>query len=258
VTDRPTPISACVITYQEEDHIADCLRSLSFCDEVLVVDSGSTDRTTKIAEGMGARVILNTPFPGHREQKQFAVDHASHDWVLSIDADERVTDQLREEVQQLSTDQFSGDAGAYAVVRRNCYLGRFIRRGMFGPERKIRLFDRRRAHWSGTNPHDRVELRNGSVAVRLNETLEHFTHKTVQEHLRQIDLFATLDAQAKHAAGRRATLLDLLVRPVTVVAKSLFLRGGLLEGWRGFVIGGLGGYYSWLKCWRLRRLNRRQ
>lgn len=258
MTDRPTPISACVITYQEEDHIADCLRSLSFCDEVLVVDSGSTDRTAKIAEEMGARVILNTPFPGHREQKQFAVDHASHDWVLSLDADERVTGQLREKVQHLSTDRFSGGAGAYAVVRRNCYLGRFIRRGMFGPERKIRLFDRRRAHWSGTNPHDRVELRNGSVAVRLSEVLEHYTHTTVQEHLQQIDLFATLDAQAKHAAGRRATVLDLLVRPVTVMAKSLFLQGGFLEGWRGFVIGGLGGYYSWLKCWRLRQLNRRQ
>lgn len=258
MTGSPTPLSACVITYQEEDHIGDCLRSLSFCDEVLVVDSGSTDRTAAIAQDLGARVIVNKPFPGHREQKQFAVDNASHDWVLSLDADERVTDELRDKVLRLRGDNFAGGAGAYAVVRRNCYLGRFIRRGMFGPERKIRLFDRRRARWAGVNPHDRVELQNGSVAVRLDETLEHYTHETVKEHLRQIDLFATLDAEAKHAAGRRGTWLDLLLRPIIVVTKSLIFQGGFLEGWRGFVIGGLGGYYSWLKCWRLRQLNRRQ
>lgn len=255
---RGTPLSACVITYQEEDHIEDCLRSVSFCDEILVVDSGSTDHTRQIAVDLGARVIVNTPFPGHREQKQFAVDHARHDWVLSLDADERVTPELREKVLQLKAEAFCGGAGAYAVMRHNCYLGRFIRRGMFGPEPKVRLFDRRRARWAGLNPHDRVELRNGTVVVRLQETLEHYTHRTVKEHLRQIDLFATLDAQAKQATGRRATLLDLMLRPVTVVAKSLLVQGGFLEGWRGFVIGGLGGYYTWLKCWRLRALNRRR
>jgi glycosyltransferase involved in cell wall biosynthesis len=252
---KGTPLSACVITYQEEDHIADCLRSLSFCDEILVVDSGSTDRTAEIATELGARVIVNTPFPGHREQKQFAVEHACHDWVLSLDADERVTADLRGRVLGLQREGFPGHA--YAVMRRNCYLGRFIRRGMFGPEAKVRLFDRRHAHWAGMNPHDRIELQNGARVVRLGETLEHHTHTTVKEHLRQIDLFARLDAQAKHAGGRRATVLDLLFRPATVVGKSLFLQGGFLEGWRGFVIAGLGGYYSWLKCWRLRRLNRR-
>jgi len=251
------PLSACVITYQEEDHIADCLRSLSFCEDVLVVDSGSTDRTQQIAADLGARVIVNVPFPGHREQKQFAVDHARHDWVLCLDADERVTADLRDKVLQLKADSFRGES-AYAVVRRNCYLGRFIRHGLFGPEFKVRLFDRRRAGWAGVNPHDRVELRNGAVAVRLKEGLDHYTHRTVREHLRQIDLFARLDAQAKHAAGRRATVLDLLLRPVIVVGKSLVLKGGFLEGWRGFVLGGLGGYYAWLKAWRLRQLNRRQ
>ncbi len=253
---KAVPLSACVITYQEEDRIADCLRSLSFCDDILVVDSGSTDRTRAIAERLDVRVIVNVPFPGHREQKQFAVDHARHDWVLSLDADELVTSGLRDRILQLQADGFP--APAYAVMRNNYYLGRFIRHGLFCPDRKIRLFDRRRARWGGRNPHDRVELQNDAKAVHVDEALEHHTYRTVKEHLRQIEFFARLDAIAKHKQGGRSTILHLLVRPPTTVIKDLVLKAGFLEGWRGFVISGLAGYYSWLKFWRLRKLNRRR
>ena len=248
------PLSACVITYQEEERIGECLRSLSFCDDILVVDSGSTDLTREIAEELGARVVVNSPFPGHREQKQFAVDRARHDWVLSLDADERVTPELRDRLLELRDESFP--AAAYAVMRRNHYLGKFIRHGLFSPDRKIRLFDRRRAGWGGTNPHDRVELHNGAKAVWLDEALEHYTYRTIKEHLAQIDSFTRLDAAAKHAEGRRATVLDLLVRPPATMIRGLILKAGFLDGWRGFVITGLAGYYSWLKCWRLRRLGR--
>jgi len=252
---QTVPLSACVITYQEEDRIADCLRSLSFCDDVLVVDSGSTDRTRKIAEELGARVMVNAPFPGHLEQKQFAVDHARHDWILSLDADERVTPALRDRILQIQADGFP--APAYAVMRNNFYLGKFIRHGLFCPDLKLRLFDRRRARWGGLNPHDRVELQNGAKAVSLDEALEHHTYRTLKDHLRQIESFTRLDAIAKHKQGRRSTILHLLVRPPAMVIKGLILKAGFLEGWRGFVISGMAGYYSWLKFWRLRQLNRR-
>ncbi|MHC4512093.1 MAG: glycosyltransferase family 2 protein [Planctomycetota bacterium] len=255
MTPEAVPLSACVITYQEEDRIGDCLRSLSFCDDILVVDSASTDRTREVAAELGARVMVNAPFPGHREQKQFAADHARHDWVLSLDADERVMPALRDRILKLQAEGFP--ATAYAVVRHNYYLGKFIRHGLFCPDLKIRLFDRRRAHWGGTNPHDRVELQNDAKAVRLDEVLEHHTYRTLKEHLQQIESFTRLDAIAKHKEGRRSTILHLLVRPPAMVIKGLILKGGFLDGWRGFVISGLAGYYSWLKCWRLRQLNKR-
>ena len=159
------PISGCVIAFQEEDRIADCVASLAFCDEVLVVDSGSEDRTRELAEAAGARVLVNTPFPGHKEQKQLAVDAATHDRVLCLDADERVTDALREEIEVLRSSGWP--ASAYEVERRNHYLGRVVNHGMFGPERKIRLFDRRQAKWGGTNPHDRVEVDPGAATTKL-------------------------------------------------------------------------------------------
>ena len=141
--ETPTRISACVITYQEEDRIADCLRSLSFCDDLLVVDSGSTDRTVNVAESGGARVITNAPFPGFVEQKQFVVDHARFDWVFVLDADERVSDGLRSRISTLAAEGLTG--AAYEMPRRNQYLGKVVRRGRSWPDRKVRLFDRRQA-----------------------------------------------------------------------------------------------------------------
>lgn len=246
----PIPLSGCVICYQEADRIGDCLRSLSFCDEIVVVDSGSTDGTPAIAAGLGARVIHHAPFPGHREQKQFAVEQARHDWVLCLDADERVTPELRARIAQLRTAGFP-DA-AYEMPRRNHYLGRVVRRGLFWPDRKLRLFDRRQAAWRGTNPHDRVEpLRPIRVAV-LAEPIEHLSFRSLRHHLATIDSFTAIAARALHAEGRRASWFDLLVRPPAVFFKSLLVKRGFLDGWRGFVIAALAAYYDWLKYRRLR------
>lgn len=252
---RPAPISGCVICHQEADRIADCLRSLSFCDEVVVVDSGSTDATREIAAGLGARVLVNAPFPGHREQKQFAVDQARHDHVFCLDADERCTPALQERVRQLQAAGLGADA--YEMPRHNHYLGRISRHGLFVPDRKVRLFDRRRARWGGRNPHDRVELAAGATCERLAEGLEHLSYRDFSHHLRTIDSFTRIAAQALADEGRRANAFDLLVRPPAVFVKSLVLKLGFLDGWRGFVIAAMAAYTDWRKYWRLLRLPRR-
>lgn len=247
-----TPITGCVIAFQEEDRIEDCVRSLSFCDEVIVVDSGSTDRTRELAEANGARVVVNHPFPGHREQKQHAVDLAAHDWVLCLDADERVTPGLRDEIEAQRLGEMS--AGAYDIERRNHYLGRFVRHGMFGPERKIRLFDRRRAKWGGVNPHDRVEVDTGARVAKLAGAIEHLSYRDFAHHKRTIDRFTRIAAQAMHEQGRRASIFDLCVRPPAAAIKSIAIQLGFLDGWRGFLVAWMAGYYDWMKYRRLRQL----
>lgn len=251
----PQRVSGCVICYQEADRIADCVRSLAFCDEVVCVDSGSSDATRAIAEGLGARVVVNAPFPGHKEQKQFAIEQARHDWVFCLDADERATPALAERVRALATAGQLAGAG-YEMPRQNHYLGAVVRGGLFWPDRKIRLFDRRRGRWGGTNPHDRVELLDGAQPTRLEEPIEHLSFRDLRHQLRTIDSFTAIAARALRQQGRRANPFDLLVRPPSVFVKSLVLKCGFRDGWRGLLIATLAAYTDWLKYWRLLRLPR--
>ena len=249
VAEPRTPISGCVICYQEADRIADCVRSLAFCDEIVVVDSGSTDGTRELAASLGARVLVNAPFPGHREQKQFAIEQARHDVVFCLDADERATPALQARVRELAAAGLAADA--YEFPRHNHYLGRISRHGLFVPDRKIRLFDRRRARWGGRNPHDRVEPVAGACIERLPEGIEHLSYRDFRHHLRTIDSFTRIAAAALAAEGKRTNPFDLLVRPPAVFVKSLLLKLGFLDGWRGFVIAAMAAYTDWKKYWRL-------
>jgi glycosyltransferase involved in cell wall biosynthesis len=247
------PLSGCVISFQEADRIAECVRSLAFCDDVVVVDSGSTDGTRGIAESLGARVLVNAPFPGHREQKQFAIEQARHDFVFCLDADERVTPELRQEIVAHAE---RGLAGAYEMPRLNRYLGRVMRRGLSWPDRKVRLFDRRRARWGGRNPHDRVDVDAGVEVVRLEGGIEHLSYRDFRHHLRTIDSFTAIAARALAAEGRRANPFDLLVRPPAVFVKSYLLKLGFVDGWRGLVLAAMAAFTDWKKYWRLFRLPR--
>ncbi len=245
-----TPISACVISFQEADRIEDCLRSLAFCDEVVVLDSGSTDGTIEKARALGAKVSVNAPFPGHREQKQLCVERAAHDWVLCLDADERIMPDLRERLVDLMREGPEG--GGYEMPRRNHYLGRIVRRGLFWPDRKLRFFDRRVGAWRGTNPHDKVYLDAGQSMTRLEEGIEHLSYRDFADHKRTVDSFTAIAAKALYAEGRRFRWVDLLFRPVFVFLKSLVLKRGFVDGWRGVLIACMAFYYDWLKYWRLR------
>jgi glycosyltransferase involved in cell wall biosynthesis len=250
----PTRITGAVMCYQEADRIADCLRSLAFCDEVVVVDSGSTDATRAIAAESGARVIVNSPFPGFREQRQFAVDQAAYDWVLCLDADERVTPELQARLQALRQEGLQGVA--YEMPRRNHYLGRVVHHGLFWPDRKVRLFDRTKVRVGGANPHERIVVPAGVLIHRLAEPIEHLGYRDFRQHCRTADQYARFSAEALAAEGRRAHLLDLLVRPPSVAVKSLVVKLGFLDGWRGFAMAGMAAWTDWLKYWRLLQITR--
>jgi len=224
-------LTACIITFNEADRIDACLRSLSFCDEIVVVDSHSTDATRQIAGSLNARVI-ERDWPGYRSQKQFAVESASNDWVLCLDADERVTSQLREEIEALRTRGFAEHAG-WSVPRITDYFGQFLRHGNAYPDRLIRLFDRRRGGWTGEEIHENTRV-TGSVG-RLHGHLEHFSYRSLSDHHNRMARYADLMARALYARGKRCGLSKVLFNPAWRFFRGYVIRLGFLDGWRGMV-----------------------
>jgi glycosyltransferase involved in cell wall biosynthesis len=245
-------LSACIVALDEEDRIADCLASLGFCDEIVVVDSHSRDRTRELAAAAGARVI-ERDWPGHVAQKEYAVRAARHDWVLCLDADERVPHALETEITGLRDAGFPGHAG-WRGRRLSSYLGRWMRFGAWYPDWNLRLFDRRRGRWTGDDPHDRVEVQ-GTVG-RLRGTLLHHPYRSLAEHLRTIDRYTTIMAEGMHTRGRRAGPGDLVWRPAGRFFQAYVLKLGFLEGWRGLLQAYLAAHYGGLKYAKLLVLQR--
>ncbi len=238
----------------EADRIGDCLASLDFCDDLLVVDSHSADDTRKIAAAAGARVI-ERDWPGHVAQKEFAIRAAEHDWVLCVDADERVGPELRAEIIALREAAFPDCAG-WRFPRLSSYLGEWVRYGTWYPDRQLRLFDRRRGRWSGHDPHDRVELDGDARIGELNGDLLHHPYRSLSEHLRNIDRYTTTMAEGMRERGRSASPLDLLVRPAWRFFRFYFLGRGFLHGWRGLLLASLASHYVRMKYAKLRELER--
>ena len=224
-------LSACIITYNEADRIEDCIRSVSFCDEIVVVDSHSTDATRELATRLGARVI-ERDWPGYRSQKQFAIEAAGHDWVLCLDADERVSEPLRKEIEGLRTADFPAHAG-WSVPRITDYFGRFLRHGNAFPDRLIRLFDRRRGGWIGYEIHENTQV-SGPVG-KLRGLLEHYSYRSLTDHHIRMQRYADLMAKALYDRGKRCGLGKVLLNPQWRFLRGYFLRLGFLDGWRGLV-----------------------
>ena len=241
------PISACVIAKDEADRIGPCLESLAFCDEIVVLDSGSTDGTQDLCRAAGARVI-ETDWPGWVAQKNRAVEAASHDWILSLDADERVDAELRAQVEALRDGALGQDdtPRAYEMTRRVWYLGRWIKHGGWYPEWRIRLFDRRHARWGGMDPHDRIETEARVGRIRTGN-LEHFTYRSMQDHFRQMIRFSHVTAEEMYARGRRHSFWAMLLRPPYRFFHMYILRLGFLDGRAGFVLARLGAYFVFMK-----------
>jgi glycosyltransferase involved in cell wall biosynthesis len=246
-------LSVCVVAMNEEDRIGECLRSADFADEWIVVDSHSTDRTREVAAEQGARVI-ERDWPGHVEQKNFALTQATHDWVLCLDADERVSPELRAAIVAALARAELPDGFRFA--RRNRYLGRWIRHGGWYPDRKLRLFRRSRGRWAGQNPHDRVHL-EGPVELLPGDLL-HDSYRSLSEHLRTIDSFTTIAAREKHSAGARARLTDLTLRPCGKFLRMYVLKAGFLDGLPGFLVAVSGAYYVFLKYAKLWEMTRKR
>ncbi len=250
------PVTLCVITLNEEDRLADCLRSASFADHTVVVDSCSTDRTREIAEEFGAEVVVRQ-FGGRLvEQKDHAVGLAKTDWVLCLDCDERLTPELVRSVRDALAGP--GDTVAFSMNRRTFYLGRFIDHGGWYPDRKVRLFRRDKARWGGVNPHDHVVVESGPVG-HLEGDIHHYSYRSVSDHLRQIDNFTTTSAQAWVERGRKFSFFKLVFNPVGKFFRMYVLKAGFLDGAAGFCVAALGATYvflKYLKHWELTRRNR--
>ena len=247
-----TPISAVIITLNEEPRIAAALESVRFCDEVVVLDAGSTDRTQEIAAAAGARVETR-PWDGFTAQRNHAASLARHDWVLAVDADERVTPALRAEIESMRTAGFA-HAG-YRIPRVAFYLGRWIRGTDWYPDAQLRLYDRRRGRWTGGLVHESVRV-DGPVG-RLRSHLEHYTYEDVADHLATIDRYTTLWARQAHGDGKRAGALDGCVASTWAFIRNYVVRRGFLLGEAGLTVSTLNAYYTYVKMAKLRELSRK-
>ena len=245
-------LSAVLITKNEEEKLPQAIESVEFCSEIVVVDSGSVDRTRALAKAAGARVIVNEPWPGYVVQRNVAVDAAGNDLVLALDADERILPALRAEIQGLRERGFA-HAG-YRIPRAAFHLGRWIRATDWWPDRQVRLFDRTRARWEGDLVHEAVRVR-GTVG-RLRSEMAHLPYRDVSDHMRKIDRYTTLWARQSHASGRRARSIDLLGAPGWAFFRNYVLKGGFRLGRAGLTISTLNAYYTFVKLAKLHELQR--
>ena len=246
-----TPISAVLITLNEESRLAAALESVRFCDEVLVLDAHSTDRTREIAAAAGARVEVRA-WDGFTAQRTHAVGIARHDWVLAVDADERVTPALRAEIEAMRTVGFAHVG--YRIPRVVFYLGRWIRGTDWYPDPQLRLFDRRRGQWTGGLVHESVRV-EGPVG-RLRNELEHYTYEDISDHLDAIDRYTTLWARQAHAEGRRAGPFHGCAASIWAFIRNYIVRRGFLLGDAGLTVSTFNAYYTYIKMAKLRELAR--
>jgi glycosyltransferase involved in cell wall biosynthesis len=238
-------ISATIITLNEERNIARAIDSLSCADEVLVVDSGSTDQTREIAIRHGARV-LEEPWRGYAAQKNFAAGCAAHDWILSLDADEQVTSDLAAEI--LALKKTGPAADGYSFPRLAQYLGRWIRHSGWYPDRKTRLYNRANAEWVGDYVHESVRVKDSKCPVgELHADLLHFTCNSLSEHLRTLDRYTTLAAREVIGQKTQVSLLHLTLDPAWTFIRSYVLQRGFLDGPQGLAIAWMAALYTFLK-----------
>jgi glycosyltransferase involved in cell wall biosynthesis len=241
-------ISGVVITKNEEDNIGDCLHSLGWADDRVVVDAESLDRTAVIAQAAGAKVFVR-PWPGFGPQKNYAMDQVSTEWILIVDADERIPASLQREILSQTAGWKPGDPVAYEIPRRNHFYGAWVRHAGVYPDYQIRLFRRGTARYNDVLVHENL-LVQGPIG-RLTHPMDHYTERRIRDHFRKFGQYTTLAAQEKGRTVRRVHATDLIFRPLIVFTKSYLLKQGFRDGVRGLIVSVFASMYTFVKYAKL-------
>ena len=240
-------ISATIIACNEAANIGDACKSLDWADEIVVVDSGSTDQTRQIAEACGARVFTRD-WPGFAAQKQFAVDQTANDWIFSLDADERVSDELKASITKLRHEPEASLADGYRIPRRSFYQGRWIKGGGWYPDWQLRLFRKSRGRWEPRQIHESVKLNSGARVERLSGDILHYSVRDSAHHHRMIgERYAPLAAQQMFEEGRQTSVLKIATAAPAAFVGSYFLKGGFRDGLAGVTIASFAAHHAFLK-----------
>lgn len=243
----PMNVSATIIAFNEAENIREACESVAWADEVILVDSGSTDNTREIAQSVGARVIVNE-WPGFAAQKQFAVEQATHDWIFSLDADERVSPELRRSMDALRSKAEAGLADGYRIARRSFYQGRWIKGGGWYPDWQLRLFRKSRGSWRPRQIHESVGMDQDARVETLPGDIHHFSVHSASQHHRMIgDRYAPLAAQQLFDEGRRTSALKIAAAAPSAFISSFVLKGGFRDGLAGLSIASFAAHHAFLK-----------
>jgi glycosyltransferase involved in cell wall biosynthesis len=250
----PVHISVVIITFNEEKNIARCIDSVEkIADEIVVVDSFSTDATREICVRKNVKFIEHF-FEGHIGQKNFAITQAANDYILSLDADEALSEDLRQAVLQAKQ---NWQLDAYEMNRLTNYCGKWIRHTDWYPDRKTRLFDRRKAYWGGLNPHDKIILTEGATLGFLKGDILHYSYHSISQHIGQLNYFTDIGARIAFENNKRSGTAKILFSPVIKFFKSYIIRRGFLDGYYGFIVCAISAFASFLKYVKLKELYRK-
>ena len=247
-------ISVIIITFNEERNIARCIKSVEgVADEIIVVDSNSTDKTVEISEMLGAKVILQ-PFLGYAEQKNFANANASYDYILSLDADEALSPKLKAEILKIKA--VLSAENVYEMNRKTNYCGTWINHTGWYPDRKIRLFHKQKAHWGGGALHEKLILENDVKSIRIDADIEHYSYYTIHDHIKQIDKFTDISSKELFERGKKSSLLKLIFSGQVKFFRDYIIKLGFLDGYAGYRIAKMSAFATFLKYAKLRELHK--
>ena len=244
-------LSAVIITFNEERNIERCLKSLqNVADEIVVIDSFSTDKTQQICEEYNV-VFIQNEFKGHIEQKNFALAKTKFDYILSLDADEALSSELEQSILKVKS---NWTADTYKMNRLTNYCGDWIKHGSWYPDTKLRLALKSVVKWGGNNPHDKLESNSKAAAIHLAGDLLHYSYYTIEEHLTQQERFSSIAAQALYNQGKKAPFYKLILNPAASVIKDIIIRQGFLDGESGFKVAQISAKSVFWKYKKLRDL----
>lgn len=253
---KPVKISAVVITYNEEKNIARCLGTLQdVVDEIVIVDSYSTDNTKTICEEFGVTFIEHV-FEGHIQQKNWAITQATYSIVLSLDADEALTREMRDTILEIKQDWGSFDG--YSFNRLTYYCGHWVRYCGWYPDKKLRLWDTSKGAWGGVNPHDTYIMKEGAKVKHVKGDLLHYSYYSISEHIQQVNYFTDIAAKAYFEKGRKSNFFYILFSPSLKFFKSYVIKRGFMDGFYGFVISIISSHETFLKYVKLRILQKKK